>query len=283
MDKPLLYDQLQESADYIWGQVCTRPRVGIILGTGLGGLAARIENKQDIPYSDIPHFPESTVQSHKGQFSFGHLEGQSVAVMEGRFHYYEGYSLQEVTYPVRVMKALGVEFLIISNAAGGLNPKFSKGDLMMITDHINLMGVNPLIGPNDGRLGLRFPDMIEPYNRVLLDKARQVVKKEKLKVREGVYAAMTGPCLETRAEYAMLQRLGADAIGMSTVPEAIVAVHSQLKTFAVSVLTDLCLPEALEPLVIEDVIRIANEAEPHLTALVAGLVREIAGLRKDGA
>jgi purine-nucleoside phosphorylase len=250
-----------------------KAEVGIILGTGLGALAKGIEKDAVIPYEKIPHFARSTVTGHKGDLILGTLEGRRVVAMEGRFHAYEGYSMEQITFPVRVMRALGAQQLIVSNACGGLNPKYAKGDLMLIDDHINLMGSNPLIGPNDDALGPRFPDMCRPYDPELLKVAEEVAKTEGIKVQKGVYAAMTGPCLETRAEYRMLRTIGADVIGMSTVPEVIVGVHAELKILGVSIVTDLCDPDNLHPVNIVEIIQTANEAEPRLAKLLRGVLR----------
>ncbi len=231
---------------------------GIVLGTGLGGVARAIENAVTIPFGQIPGFGESTVKSHAGQLIVGTIAGVGVAAMEGRHHYYEGHSLDTVTFPVRVIKALGASSLIVTNACGSLNPLHRKGDLLVIDDHINLMGVNPLIGPNDDSLGLRFPDMCEPYTKEYADLALEIALEQKTSAHRGVYAAMTGPCLETRAEYRMLRIIGADAIGMSTVPEVIVGVHAGLKILGMGVLTDVCLPDALEPCKIQEIVAVAN-------------------------
>ncbi len=251
------------------------PSVGIILGTGLGGLGDAMRRAVRVPYTEIPHFPVSTSPGHKGALLFGTLAGQPVVVLEGRFHYYEGYSLADVTYPVRVLRALGVQTLILSNAAGGLNLRFKRGDLMLINDHINLMGANPLIGPNDDALGPRFPDMCRPYDARLLTLATHAARRARLPVREGVYVAVTGPCLETRAEYRFLRAAGVDAVGMSTVPEVIVAVHAGLRVLAVSVITDTCNPDTLQPVDIAEIIRVAGEAEPRLTKLVLGVLKTL--------
>lgn len=251
------------------------PEVGIILGTGLGGVGAAIRKRKAVPYAQVPHFPVSTVESHKGELVLGTLEGRPTVAMEGRFHLYEGYSPQQVAFPVRVMRALGAKTLIVSNAAGGLIPRFQAGDLVLIEDHINLTGANPLIGPNDDTLGTRFPDMIEPYTKELLALVERVALAEGIKVHQGVYAQLTGPTLETRAEYRMLRTLGADLIGMSTVPEVIVAVHAGMKVLGVSIVTDVCLPDALRPLTIEEVIATATKAEPVLTRLLCRVVREL--------
>ena len=251
-----------------------KPTVGIILGTGLGGLADRIEKHKIIPYRDIPHFPESTVESHAGQLIAGHLGGKAVLAFQGRFHFYEGYSLEEVTFPVRVLAALGVRTLILSNAAGGLNLLFKPGDLMIIHDHINLMGVNPLRGNTD-EWGPRFPDMSAPYDRVLCDKAEEVALASGLPVQKGVYVAVSGPSLETPAETRFLRMIGADAVGMSTVPEVIVANHAGIKVFAVSVIANVNLPECMQPIHLEDVIATAGKAEPNLVLLVSRLLKAI--------
>jgi len=250
--------RVKEAACVITQKADIKPEVGIILGTGLGGLAEDIDQTAEIPYKEIPNFPT--------------LAGKPVVAMEGRFHVYEGYTMQQVTLPVRVMKALGVKSLVVSNACGCLNPQWRKGDLIIIEDHINLMGDNPLIGPNDEELGPRYPDMIEPYCMEYVEAAEEIALEENIRAHRGVYAAMTGPCLETRAEYRMLRIIGADAIGMSTVPEVIVAVHAGLKTFGAGILTDVCLPDALEPANIEEIIAVAAEAEPKLTKLIERLI-----------
>src|SRR5438445_3000233 len=263
-----LYDQIQEARQAIQKRWPAQPRIGIILGTGLGGLVEDIEAEAKLAYEDIPRFPRSTVKSHAGRLVCGRLAGKTVLAMEGRFHYYEGYSLQEITLPVRVMKALGCEVLIVSNACGGMNPQYDKGDLMVIEDHINLLGDNPLIGPNDDRLGVRFPDMSQPYDRELLALAKRLAIEEKLPVQQGVFVAVTGPNLETRAEYRFLRTIGADVVGMSTVPETIVAVHSKMKVLGFSIITDMCLPDALEPTSLAEIVAVANEAEKKLRRLV---------------
>jgi purine-nucleoside phosphorylase len=270
-----LYEQIQDALRAIQGRWNGKPQVGIILGTGLGGLAEEIEKEITLPYRELPHFLESTAPSHTGQLLCGKLGGKTVVAMEGRFHAYEGYSLQQITFPVRVMKALGCHTLVVSNAAGGMNPQYSKGDLMLIEDHINLLGDNPLIGKNDDRLGPRFPDMCEVYDRQLLKLAQRVALEEKIVAQKGVYVAVTGPNLETRAEYRFLRQLGADVVGMSTVPEAIVAIHGGMKVFGVSVVTDMCLPDALEPAKLEDIIATAKVAEKKLRVLVKRVVQEM--------
>lgn len=263
-----LHEMVREAADVVRKIADIKPEVGIILGTGLGLLGDKIEAVARISYEDIPHFPTSTVDTHAGELIVGRLAGKNVVALSGRFHRYEGYSLQQVTFPVRVARALGVHTLIVSNAAGGMNPQFQSGDLMLITDHINLMGDNPLIGPNDDALGPRFPDMSEPYTRALIDLAEAAALKSGIRLQRGVYVAVTGPCLETRAEYRFLRFIGADAVGMSTVPEVIVAVHAGLRVLGFSAITDECLPDALEPANIEKIIAVANAAEPKLSALV---------------
>ena len=270
-----LWDQIEETVRVIRTKVSETPEIGVILGTGLGGLGEKIEQPQALPYETIPHFPRSTVEGHKGQLVFGRLQGKPVVVMEGRIHCYEGYVPTEVTYPVRIMKALGAGTLVVSNAAGGMNPSYQAGDLMAIEDHINLMGVNPLVGPNDERLGVRFPDLCGLYDDRLISLAEKIAKEEKIPLRRGVYAGVLGPNLETRAEYRFLRGIGADAVGMSTVPEVLAAVHSKMRVFAVSCITDLCLPETLKPACIEEIIKIATAAEPKLTALISRLIREL--------
>jgi purine-nucleoside phosphorylase len=268
-------ERAQAAADTVRVRFAAVPDAAIILGTGLGRLAADIETPAVIEYADIPGFPLSTVESHAGRLLCGTLGGKTVVAMQGRFHRYEGYSLQQVTFPVRVLRALGAKTLIVSNACGGMNPKWAAGDLMLINDHINLLGDNPLIGPNDDRLGPRFPDMSEPYAKELLSVAHAVAKKKKIKVREGVYVAVTGPCLETRAEYRFLRDIGADVVGMSTVPEVIVAVHAGMRVLGLSIITDMCLPDELEPATVEKIIAVANRAEPNLTELVRGVLEAL--------
>ena len=244
------------------------PRIGLILGTGLGHLADALEDVTSVGYDALPHFPVSTVESHHGRLLKGTLAGVPVLAMQGRFHLYEGYSAQEVAFPVQVLAALGVEALLISNAAGGMNPLFRRGDLMLVTDHLNLQGANPLIGPNDDAAGERFPDMSEPYDAELRQVALDAAREAGIPLQRGVYAAVIGPNLETRAEYRMLRRLGADVVGMSTVPEVIVARHAGLRVLALSVVTDECFPEALQPVSIADILAAAAEAEPSLTRIV---------------
>lgn len=253
----------------------SKPEIGIILGTGLGMLGEKIESGVHIAYESIPHFPISTVDSHAGELIVGHLAGRNVVAFNGRFHRYEGYSMKELTFPVRVAKALGIHTLIVSNAAGGLNPQFAAGDIMLITDHINLMMENPLVGENDDELGPRFPDMSAPYTPELLRLAEEVALEEKIKLQRGVYLACVGPCLETRAEYRFMRIAGADAVGMSTVPEVIVAVHAGLKVLGFSVITDECLPDALQPADINKIIETANATEPLLTKIVMKCIAQL--------
>ncbi len=248
------------------------PTVGLILGTGLGGLADEIAVEAEVAYEQIPGFPIPTVETHAGRLLLGRLAGVSVVAMQGRFHRYEGYSLAEIGFPVRVLRALGAETLVVSNACGGMHPLWAPGDLVLIADHINLLGDNPLVGPNDDALGPRFPDMSEPYDGRLRALARDVARGMKLTLREGVYVAVTGPNLETPAEYRFLRMIGADVVGMSTVPEVIVAVHSGMRVLGISIITDACLPDALEPVDVPTIIATARRAEPALTRLVTGVV-----------
>lgn len=269
---PTPYEIVERAAEAADRIVKKKPRVGIILGTGLGALGGEIRKSGQVSYRDIPGFPQSTVASHAGQFLAGDLAGVPVVAMDGRFHLYEGYSPQEITLPVRVMRRLGAEVLVVSNACGGMNPSFSCGDIMVIEDHINLMGDNPLIGVNDDRLGPRFPDMSEPYEQKLVARALEVARRENIAAHKGVFVAVPGPNLETRAEYRFLRGIGADAVGMSTVPEVIAAVHCGLRVVGFSIVTDMCLPDALEPANVEKIIAVANEAEPKLCALVLGVL-----------
>ena len=251
------------------------PDVAVILGTGLGALAAEIADATRIPYTDIPGFPVATVESHAGTLLLGRLAGRRVVAMQGRFHRYEGYTLQQIALPVRVLRALGARILVVSNACGGMHPLWSPGDLMLIADHINLLGDNPLVGPNDAALGPRFPDMSQPYDPLLRELARRVALERGFTLREGVYVAVPGPNLETRAEYRMLRALGADVVGMSTVPEVIAAVHMGMRVLGVSIITDQCLPDALAPTTVERIIAVAREAEPRLTALIQGVLERL--------
>jgi purine-nucleoside phosphorylase len=271
-----LVDRIAAAAQAVRQRTSGTPRIGIILGTGLGGLAREIAVETRIPYGDIPGFPLSTVESHAGQLLVGRLGGKPVMAMQGRFHRYEGYDLQQVTFPVRVMRALGVETLIVSNACGGMHPLWAPGDLMLIADHINLLGDNPLTGHNDESLGPRFPDMSMPYDKDLRALARQIATELGITLREGVYVAVAGPNLETRAEYRMLRMMGADVVGMSTVPEVIVANHGGMRVVGLSIITDQCLPDALEPAEIGRILETAGRAEPALTRLVTTLVERLA-------
>jgi purine-nucleoside phosphorylase len=272
---PTLKQHIDEAVSFIRTKSRLTPEIGIILGTGLGGLVKEIKKETVIDYADIPHFPVSTVESHHGKLIFGTLSGKKVVVMQGRFHLYEGYSVQQVTFPVRVMKFLGVKKLLISNAAGALNPLFKKGDVMVMTDHINLLGDNPLIGPNEDELGPRFPDMSEPYSRALIALAEQAALDLKIPIQKGVYVAVPGPNLETRAEYRFLRTGGADAVGMSTIPENIVAVHMGIDVLGFSILTDECFPDALKPITLPEVLKIATKAEPKMTAIMKEVVRRV--------
>lgn len=263
---------IDAAVDAIRAETSLQPDVAIILGTGLGALAKEVELDVELAYSAIPGFPLSTVESHAGRLLFGTLSGKRIVAMQGRFHRYEGYSLQEVTFPVRVMRALGAGTLIVSNACGGMHPLWGPGELVLITDHINLLGDNPLLGPNDDRLGPRFPDMSSAYDPGLRAVARRVARDLKLPLREGVYVAVTGPNLETAAEYRMLRTIGADVVGMSTVPEVIVAVHGGMRVLGVSIITDQCLADALEPANVETIIATAMSAEPALTSLIRGVI-----------
>ncbi len=251
------------------------PEVAIILGTGLGGLADELKADVTIPYADIPGFPRPTVETHAGRLLFGTLGKTRVAMMQGRFHRYEGYTLQQVAFPVRVLRALGAKTLIVSNVSGGMHPLWATGDLVLISDHINLLGDNPLAGPNNDAEGPRFPDMSAAYDPELRKLARDVALRHKIVLREGVYVAVPGPNLETRAEYRMLRALGADVVGMSTVPEVITAVHQGMRVLGLSIITDNCLPDALEPTSVEQIIAVARGAEPKLAAVVRGVLEQL--------
>ena len=268
-------ERVEEAAAAVRERFDAVPEVAVILGTGLGRLGAEIDTAVAIEYADIPHFPLSTVESHAGRLLCGRLAGKTVIAMQGRFHRYEGYSLQQVTFPVRVLHALGARTLVVSNACGGMHPLWRAGDLMLIADHINLLGDNPLTGPNDDRLGPRFPDMSDAYDARLRAMAREVALARGIELREGVYVAVSGPNLETRAEYRFLRSIGADVVGMSTVPEVIVAVHAGMRVLGLSIITDMCLPDALEPATVEKIIAVANGAEPKLTRLVSGVLERL--------
>lgn len=268
-----MFQTLQETVTYINQKTNQfQPEIGIVLGTGLGGLVHEIEVEFSLMYSNIPNFPISTLEFHSGKLIFGVLNGKKVVAMQGRLHYYEGYSMQQITFPIRVMKALGIGNLLISNAAGSLNPAFKKGDLMVISDHINLQPESPLRGRNDDDMGPRFPDMSQPYRRHLISKALAIAEKEGIVCHQGVYVAVTGPNLETKAEYKYLRIIGGDAVGMSTVPEVIVANHMGLPVFAISVLTDEGFPEELQPVSLEEIIETASKAEPLMTKILSQLI-----------
>ena len=270
-----LYDKIEEAKAFIAGKWNGIPKAGIILGTGLGPFVERIEIEAEIDYESIPHFPSSTATSHRGRLICGKIDGVSVVAMEGRIHLYEGHAAKIITLPVRVMRAMGAEWLIASNAVGGMNPNYQAGDIMVIEDHINLMNDNPLIGVNDDRLGPRFPDMSEPYSLKMVDVALAIARKTDFVAHKGVLVSVTGPNLETRAEYRFLRLIGADVVGMSVIPEVITAVHCGLQVVGFSVVTDMCLPDALKPAVVDEIIATANAAEPKLRALVAGIVAHI--------
>ena len=267
-----LYEKIEAAVAFIRQSWSGTPHAGIILGTGLGSLVKHIDEEASLEYESIPHFPKSTATSHRGRLVCGKLAGLPVVAMEGRFHMYEGYDLKQITLPVRVMKSLGAKLLVVSNACGGMNPYYKSGDIMLIDDHINLLGANPLIGINDDRLGPRFPDMSGPYDQKLIERALEVARRENFVAHKGVFVAVPGPNLETRAEYRFLRMIGADVVGMSTVPEVIVAVHAGLKVIGFSIITDMCLPDALEPADVPKIIATANAAEPKLTKLVLGVL-----------
>lgn len=271
----MIFEKIQETAAFIKSKVETFPKYAVILGSGLGGLTKAINIKTELPYSDIPNFPQSTVEGHDGKLIFGTIGDKPVMMMAGRFHYYEGYSMEEVTFPMRVMKALGVETMIVSNAAGGMNTDFKIGDIMFIRDHINLFPEHPLRGKNDERFGVRFPDMSEPYNLELLDKAHAIARAANIEVKEGTYVGLQGPTFETRAEYKWLHVIGGDAVGMSTVPEVIVAIHGGMKVFAASIITDLGIREELNTITHEEVLEAANAAAPKLEKIVSELIKLI--------
>jgi len=264
-----------EALNYIQKHTDARPNYLIILGTGLGHLADEINIKDQISYADIPHFAVSTVESHAGRLLFGTLSGKDVVAMQGRFHYYEGYSMQQIAFPIRVLKTLSVDTLIVSNACGGMNPNYKRGDIMLINDHINMLGDNPLIGPNDDELGPRFPDMSEPYTERLLEIAENVALNKGIKMHQGVYLAMSGPMMETKAEYRFLRNIGADVVGMSTIPEVITAIHMGMDVLGISVITDECFPDALEPIDIEQVLEAAGMAEPKMTQVIMGVLERL--------
>lgn len=270
-----LIEMINETLEVIRKKTDKNYEVGIILGTGLGGLVKDISVEHEIDYSELPHFPLSTVESHQGKLIFGKIGGKNVVAMQGRFHFYEGYTMQQITYPVRVMKFLGVKTLLVSNACGGMNPIYKRGDIMLMVDHINLLGDNPLIGKNEDSLGPRFPDMSEPYNLELIKLAEQVALENKVKVQKGVYVAVPGPNLETKAEYRFLRAIGADVVGMSTIPENIIANHMGMKVLGLSIITDECFPDALKPARVEEIIAAAMAAEPKMTLIMKEVIKKL--------
>lgn len=267
--------QFKQSVEYIKSRTQVEPTIGIILGTGLGGLVKEINVIDEIPYQDIPNFPVSTVESHSGKLIFGELGGKKVVAMQGRFHYYEGYNMQQVTFPVRVMKLLGIERLFVSNASGGVNPDFIVGEIMIQNDHINLFPAHPLIGKNIDELGPRFPDMSEPYDPEMITLAQKIAAENDIRVAVGTYAGLTGPTLETPAEYGYVRAIGADAVGMSTVPEVIVARHMEIPCFAISIITDLGVPGKIQKVSVQDVIEVASRQEPKMTLIMRELISRI--------
>lgn len=267
--------KFKESYEYIQSRTNVKPTIGIILGTGLGGLVKEINIIDEISYEDIPNFPVSTVQSHSGKLIFGELGGKHVVAMQGRFHYYEGYTMQEVTFPVRVMKLLGIEKLFLSNASGGVNPDYEVGEIMIIDDHINLFPAHPLIGKNFDELGPRFPDMSTAYDKKMIALAQEIAKENNIRVAQGVYAGLTGPTLETPAEYKYVRVIGADTVGMSTVPEVIVARHMDIPCFAISIITDLGVEGKIQETSLEDVIEVANRQEPKMTIIMKELIARV--------
>lgn len=275
MPTSLLREHIEESVSIIREHTSLIPEVAIIMGTGLSRLADVINIECTLPYGNIPHFPLATVETHTGKLLLGSLNGKNVVAMQGRFHYYEGYTMQQITFPIRVMKELGAKTLIMCNATGGLNPRYKKGDIIIIDDHINLQGDNPLIGKNDTSLGPRFPDMIEPYSHYLIELAERTAREKNITTQRGVYVSVAGPNLETKAEYRFLRMIGADVVGMSTVPETIVAVHSNMRVLAFSIVTDECLPDALKPVSVEDIIATANKTEPALAELITDIVGKL--------
>jgi purine-nucleoside phosphorylase len=270
-----LLQKINETLNTIRAKTQGNYNVGIILGTGLGGLVKEIDIECEIDYADLPHFPLSTVESHQGKLIFGKIHNKKIVAMQGRFHYYEGYSMQQITYPVRVMKFLGVETLLVSNACGGMNPDYRRGDIMLMIDHINLLGDNPLIGKNEDELGPRFPDMSEPYNLELIKLAEEVALENKIGVQKGVYVAVPGPNLETKAEYRFLRATGADVVGMSTIPENIVANHMGMKVLGISIITDECFPDTLKPTSVQEIIETAMKAEPKMTLIMKEVIKRI--------
>ncbi|MFU8813017.1 MAG: purine-nucleoside phosphorylase [Balneolaceae bacterium] len=265
----------KEALAFIQNETDLRPNYMIILGTGLGQLADEMDIVDSIPYDQIPHFPVSTVESHAGRLLFGTLGGKEVVAMQGRFHFYEGYTMQQIAFPVRVLKANGADTLFVSNACGGMNPNYAPGDIMLINDHINMLGDNPLMGPNDDELGPRFPDMSEPYSERLMELAKTVALENNVAMHQGVYVALSGPMLETRSEYRYLRLLGADVVGMSTVPEVITAIHMGMEVLGISAITDECLPDSLKPVNIDDILEAAAIAEPKMTRVMMETLRRL--------
>lgn len=272
--KDPMMERIAKCLAYVRKKTLFKPDIALILGTGLGNLAKRIKAQKVFAYDELPFFPKTTVQSHSGKLILGELGGKKIAAMEGRFHFYEGYALSEVTFPVRVLREMGAKTLVVSNAAGGLNLSYKKGEIVLLTDQINFMGVNPLIGPNEEKLGSRFPDMCEPFSKRLIGLTIAASKEAKIPVNQGVYIGVTGPCLETRAEYRMMRNFGADLVGMSTVPEVIVGVHMGMEILGVSIVTDTCDPDHLEPCDIKEIIKTANEAGPKLDKLITAAIQK---------
>ena len=270
-----MLDNIKLTSRYLKSQISSEPRIGIILGTGLGGLVNEINIELAIPYKEIPNFPVSTVEGHSGQLIFGTLGGKEIVAMQGRFHYYEGYDMGEVVFPVRVMKFLGVNTLFVSNASGGVNPNFEIGEIMIINDHINLFPTNPLIGPNMDELGPRFPDMSEPYSKRMIAKAKEIAENHNIRISEGIYAGLTGPTLETPAEYVYIRNIGSDAVGMSTVPEVIAAKHMGMECFGVSIISDLGVPGKIVKVTHEMVQDVATKAEPKMTIIISELIQSL--------
>lgn len=270
-----MLQQINEAVQFLQSKTAVQPTIGIVLGTGLGGLVSEIQIKNEIGYDEIPHFPVSTVESHSGKLIFGELGGKQVVAMQGRFHYYEGYTLEQVTFPIRVFKQLGIERLIVSNASGGVNPDYEVGEIMILNDHINFFPGNPLIGKNHPELGPRFPDMSDVYDADMIELAQNIAKEENICVATGVYLGLTGPTLETPAEYRMVRILGADAVGMSTVPEIIAARHMEIPCFAISIITDLGVPGKIKKVSVQDVIEVASKQEPKMTKIIQELIHRV--------
>ncbi|MCC5923528.1 MAG: purine-nucleoside phosphorylase [Crocinitomicaceae bacterium] len=270
-----MLQQINEAVQFLQSKTEVQPSIGIVLGTGLGGLVSEIQIKNEISYDEIPHFPVSTVESHSGKLIFGELGGKQVVAMQGRFHYYEGYTLEQVTFPIRVFKQLGIDRLIVSNASGGVNPDYEVGEIMILNDHINFFPGNPLIGKNYPELGPRFPDMSDVYDADMIELAQNIAQEENIRVATGVYLGLTGPTLETPAEYRMVRILGADAVGMSTVPEIIAARHMEIPCFAISIITDLGVPGKIKKVSVQDVIEVASRQEPKMTKIIRELIHRV--------